>query len=368
MWWRTRSTTRSRSSRRQRSRSRNAPASSAPDDVVAQEPPVGHRRRLADVVDERGQTQVRGLGRGGIHGPQRVVPQVLARDLVLGHPTLRGELRRDVVEQAQVGQQPQRHRRPRAAEHLRRARPRCARRTGGRPARARAWMPASVAGSMPKSSVAARRTTRSMRSASSSKRRRGSPTARRVRDARSASPSCGSTSDRRLARPAAPGDGVDGHVAAGQVELDRVGELDVMRPPEVGVVVVGAEGRDLDLADGRVAGPDGDRPERVLVDGVVEQRLGLLGPGGRGQVPVPRRHAQQRVAQRAADDPGGVAGRLERGQDVQDRRRDRGGHVRGSIGRGRRRRTAGLGQFFPRNRYDRHASLRSSSRYGVNSE
>ena len=97
----------------------------------------------------------------------------------------------------------------------------------------------------------------------------------------------------------APGDGVDGEVATGEVELDRVGELDPMRPSEVGVVVVGAERRDLDVTDRRVAGPDGDRPEGVLVDGARGTAPAVCsGQGRRSRGPSLGR--RDRAARRAA--------------------------------------------------------------------
>ncbi len=83
------------------------------------------------------------------------------------------------------------------------------------------------------------------------------------------------------ARP--PGHRVTGEVAARQVELDRVAELDPMRATEVGVVVVGAERRDLeDLA----VAADRHGPELVLVHRVRQERQDALGQGVRGQVPV----------------------------------------------------------------------------------
>ena len=85
-----------------------------------------------------------------------------------------------------------------------------------------------------------------------------------------------------------------------------------MRAPEVRVVVVAPERRDLVL----LALPaDGDGPEPVLVDGVGEDRLRLLGQCVRGQVPVVSRPAEQGVAERAADDVGGVTGRPEGPQE-----------------------------------------------------
>ena len=88
-----------------------------------------------------------------------------------------------------------------------------------------------------------------------SRRPRGGPVRRRRHR-----PPYGSTSAGRLSRArGAPGHRVDGEVAAGEVELDRVAELDPVRSPEVGVVVVGPEGRDLEDRRRRA----GRRPSRT---------------------------------------------------------------------------------------------------------
>ena len=158
----------------------------------------------------------------------------------------------------------------------------------------------------------------------------------------------------RLARAPAPGHRVDREVAARQVGFDRIAELDPMGTPEVGVVVVGPEGRDLEML---AVAPDGDRPELVLVDGVGEELDDLLGQCLRGEVPVGRDAPEDDVAQRTADDVRRVTGPPDRRQQVVDGSRDR------CLDRGRRTR-----QLRPRNRYERHASFRSSPRYGVNSE
>ena len=82
---------------------------------------------------------------------------------------------------------------------------------------------------------------------------------------------------------------IDREVATRQVHLDRVAELDSMRPPVVGVVVVGSEGRDLDVADRSVTAPDRDGPELVLVDGPREQarRRSRAAPRWSGPSPSP---------------------------------------------------------------------------------
>jgi hypothetical protein len=120
-----------------------------------------------------------------------------------------------------------------------------------------------------------------------------------------------------------------------------------MGPPEIGVVVVGPEGRDLKLVTGT---PDGDRPELVLVDGVLEQRSGLLGQRRAGQVPVAARPSEKGVSQGPADDIRRMSRAPERSKEVVDRVRDRAAQV------------VGMAQFRPRKRYVRQASLRSSAR------
>ena len=106
---------------------------------------------------------------------------------------------------------------------------------------------ASVAGSIAKPSVAASRTARTIRSASSSKRAGGSPTARSdpagdVDAAAERIDERGSRglvrADRRRRSARAPRHRVDREVAPRQVRLERRPELDPMRASVVGVVVV----------------------------------------------------------------------------------------------------------------------------------
>ena len=208
-------------------------------------------------------------------------------DLVLGDPALRCQLRRDPGEQPGVAQAAAD--RPTAAPRRAacRARSRCARRRGG--GRGRPWpgsRPASPA-STPKPSVAARRTVRTIRRASSSKRSRGSPTARSRSGRDVAGPVVRVHQPGRIGRVGAraPRHRVAGQVAAGEVQLDRVAELDPMRAPEVGVVVVGAEGRDLvELA----VVADRHRPEAVLVDRAGKQLEHRLRAARRRRGPSPR--------------------------------------------------------------------------------
>ena len=197
-----------------------------PDDVVADEPAVGEGRRLADVVQERRQPEMRRVA-----GPAPSTDRS-----VWSHRSSPGTLFWGMPRwAASSGEIPASRpvsasrRRPIDGRSARRgasrARPRCARRTGAGRARRRAWIPASVAGSIDDSSVAASRTARIIRRASSSKRTRGSPTARIVGPSRSARPSNGiDQRRRRAARRAArraPGHRVDREVATREVELDR---------------------------------------------------------------------------------------------------------------------------------------------------
>jgi len=153
---------------------------------------------------------------------------------------------------------------------------------------------------------------------------------------------------RFLARTPAPGHRIDGEVSACKVRFDRIAEFDPMRPAEIGVVVVGAEGRDLEMLP---AAANGDGAELVLVDRVGKEPDDLLGESLRRQIPVGRGPAEEDVAQGSTDDMRGVAGFADRCEKVVDRRRDRG------LDLGRR-----TGQLRPRKRYERQASLRSSPR------
>ena len=240
--------------------------------------------------------------------------------LFWGMPALRGEVRRDRREQAGVAQQPEPDRRRRRAEQLvelgrdplaRQVRDQLGPCLDRRPAspprpRSRASPPAGPRG--PSGA-------RPPRTGPAGRRPRGGS-----RPPRRHAPSYGSTSAGRLAGPRAPGHRVDREVAARQVELDRVAELDPVRSPEVGVVVVGPERRDLeDLA----VAADGDRPEPVLVDGAREELDEPLGRASEARSQSSGRRPRSDVAQRAADDVGGVAGRPERLEQVADGGRDR---------------------------------------------
>ena len=186
---------------------------------------------------------------------------------------------------------------------------------------ASAAIAARVAGSTVKPSVAAKRTARSIRSASSRKRAPGSPTARRIPAARSARPPHRSTT-----APGSPsassgiGHRVHGEVAPREVLVERVAEGDVVGTPMVGVGAVAPERGDLVDA---VVERHGHRPEAVLVAGTREEGEEAIGPGVGRHVPVQGRRAAQQVADAAADQVGLVAAGAQRARDRADAIRDR---------------------------------------------
>jgi hypothetical protein len=130
-----------------------------------------------------------------------------------------------------------------------------------------------------------------------------------------------------------------------------------VRPAEVRVVVVGAEGGDL---EGLAVASDCDRSELVLVDRARKELDDALRTCVRGEVPVGRPPAEDDVPQRPADDICRLTVRPEPFEQGADGSWDRALDGLRPADRGR--------QLRPRKRYDRQASLRSSPRYGVNSE
>ena len=333
------------------------------DGLVAVEVAVGRGRRLADVVDERGEPDDR-VGDRARRPSRACDPRGPRRGSCSGaRRACAASSGRTAASRPVVGQEPEPDRRSlRGEDPVELHRDPLAGEVGGE-RRARARIAASVAGSISKPSVAARRTARSIRSASSSNRVPGSPTARSVREAVSAR--ARRTGRRRrgdVARRRAPGHRVDREVAAGEVGLERRPELDPVGPPEVGVVVVAPERRDLVLG---VVPPDGDRPERVLVRGVGEdgERLARAARRSRGPSPSPawpsavsRSDPPTTYAAWPACHSAAISSVDVVGNGLGDRRRvDRAA-------------SGGVAQFRPRNRYVRHASLRWSARYGVNSE
>ena len=311
------------------------------DRLVADEPAVGERRRLADVVDQGGEPDDRAVdaaprrrrARCGPRGPRRVtlfwaIPRWAASS---------GAMPREESRSTRAGAA-----RPRAPERraASRARRRSARRTGGRRARPGPRSPPAVAGSMRevergRQADGADHPQRVLAEPRASGRR----PSRRIRASEVAPAVVRVDESERLAGSSAPGHRVDREVAPGEVGLDRVAELDPVRSPEVGVVVVGPEGRDLERP---VEVGNGDRPEAVLVDGAREQLDDPLRSGVGGEVPVVRRDG--RGAGRGASrrprsrhGPPREAGRWRRGPRP------------GSV-RARRREGVLARQFRPRNR------------------
>src|SRR5690606_10030348 len=114
-----------------------------------------------------------------------------------------------------------------------------------------------------------------------------------------------------------PSQRVAGEIAAGEVLLDGVGELDDGVPAE-GLEVAPERGH---LVEDAITPEDADRavfdPDR---DGTAEEAAYLVRSRSGRQVPVARLEAQDRVADRAADGPGLEPGLLETAGDLSDRR------------------------------------------------
>ena len=268
------------------------------DHVVVVEVAVGEGRGLADVVEQRREPDDRPRDRGRVDRAQRVVPQVLAGDLVLRHAALRRELRRD------------------------------ARRAGRSSAMSRSPTDGRGAASSCSSSAPIRSPDRCAASGACSpdrgERRRLDlePERRREPDraehpqrvlrgtaAPGRRPRAGSAAAgrraRRTGRPARwrspsgrapPGDRVDGEVAAREVGLEVVAELDPVRPPEVGVVVLGPERRDLEHRAGRA----GRRPSRTRFSYTAPGNSASIRPGSASVARSQSRRLAGRGARRAA--------------------------------------------------------------------
>ena len=330
------------------------------DDLVADEPAVSHRRWLAQIVQQGRQSDARRLRHSAVDGAQRVVPQILARNLVLGHAPLRRQLGCQVSEETGVEERPEPGGRQRGCEKLAHLRPDALARQVADELGARSDR--GERGRLDREVECRRQPDRPDHPQRVLTEPRRGVADRPERARREVGPAVVRVDEPRLAAWfRTPRHRVDREVATRQVHLDRVAELDSMGPPVVGVVVVGTEGRDLDVADCSVTAPDRDGPELVLVDGPREQARRDLGESRGGQVPVRRRAPLEQIAQGPADHVRGVTFGPECPEEVVDG----GGDRRGWIHRGSSRVER---QFRPRKRYDRHASLRSSARYGVNSE
>ncbi len=137
---------------------------------------------------------------------------------------------------------------------------------------------------------------------------------------------------------------VDGEVTAGEIALEGVAVLD-LRLAGGRVVGLGAIGRDLDLhpvahpAEGAEVAPH--VPDRPVPRPGAEDRLGLLGAGGGGEVEVGARAAQHRVPHRPAHQGELVAGGLEQPPQLVDLL-GQGPEHRGGTGAGGREALGGL--------------------------
>ena len=175
---------------------------------------------------------------------------------------------------------------------------------------------ATTSGATVKPSWAAKRAARIIRSGSSENESSGAPGVRSTRSARSTTP------PKRVLELAARHPHrhrVDGEVATAQVAVERVAEVDVGLA-RVGVVGLGAVGRDLDLPRS-LAAADGAEGATHVPDGVGpagQQPLGRVGPGRRGEVEVVLVATDHRVADRAADQRQLLAGVGEAGAELVD--------------------------------------------------
>ena len=319
------------------------------DAVVPEEVSVGQGRGLPDVVEERREAHDRPIASRRVDRPQGVRPEILAGHLVLRHAALGRELRRDRGEEPGVGHQPEPDRRTRRPQQLPElGRDPLAGQVDGKP---RTGLDPGQRRGLDREVVGRREPDRP----DHPERVLLEPDPRLTdgpqRSGLEVAPAVVGIDQRRgHARDRSPGHRVDREVAAREVELDRVAELDRVRTAEVAVLVVAPERRDrIEVG----AGANGHRPERVLVDRPGEQLEEPVRPGVRGEIPVVRRPTEERVPNRPADDVGRATGRPEGPQQLVDRSGDR---------------ARDAGQLRPRNRYVRHASFRSSERYGVNSE
>ena len=295
MWLRTRRTTRSAVARGKRSRARRSPASRRPERLMADEPAVRERRRLADVVEEgrdpdhagdrparrrrSGRCDPRGPRRapcsGGCHAGRRARARSSASRPVASSgrsPTRRQRCGEEPVE---LGGDPL------AGEVLDELGPAAHRVEGRRLDRELQGRGEPGRPDHPQGILAEPR----VRVADRPEDAQGEvgPTVVRIHE------------PGRIAGSSAPGHRVDGQVAPSQVLVDRVAELDPVRSPEVGVVVVASEGRDLErlapVADRRPSRTGSRRPRRG--------RPRRSAPGGR-RWPCPSRTGPGRGGGRGA--------------------------------------------------------------------
>ncbi len=269
---------------------------------MADEVAVAQGRRLAEVVEQRGEAQRGGLRRGGrVHGAERVVERVAGDRLRLRHPAERGELGQDHDQEPKALENPDRARRGRierqdphqlVADALRRdgldGRRRLADRllgggidrqleSSGEPCRpdqakgvlgeALAWLADGAEDARVEIRLAADRV-----------------------DERSAA---GFEVDRQ------PRHRVDREVTPSEVLGQRDAEAHLVGAAPVAVRSLGPVRGDLDDR----LGADRDRPEPVLPGRAGKEGDDLLGAGGGGGVPLAAmREPEEPVAHRAADD------------------------------------------------------------------
>ena len=139
--------------------------------------------------------------------------------------------------------------------------------------------------------------------------------AHRPQDARGPGPPARRTGRRgrgqAAAGVAAPGDRVDREVAAGEIRADVVAELDAVRPPEVRVLVLGAEGRDLVARRRRAGWPPcrtgSRRRRRGTARPAAPAARPWRGPSRRRPGPAARRAASRPRRRRRARPRGGVS-------------------------------------------------------------
>ena len=296
MCQRTRSTTGSISRRGSpRLRSQRA-ASRGAHHLVVVEVALRLGRRLADVVQQGGEEQrlvPRREHRRGVHGAQRVGPQVVAGHLRLRHAPLRRQVRRQGLQEARLLEQPQpARRRGRGQQALQFAAPTLGRHVAqqGRrildgAARARLQVEAQD-GRQPDRPQEAQRV---LVEADGRVADRADETPRQVR-----------ATVVRIDQAVGPvGHGIDGEVAPGEVLGEARRERHAVGPPVVAVAVVAAEGRHLHLGRALWAG---DQHGAVAGDLVAAGEAGRhLRAGGR-RWPRPSRPAT-RSSRRSRSDP-----------------------------------------------------------------
>ena len=269
---------------------------------------------------------------GAIDRPERVVPEVLAFDLVLRHAHV---ARRDPGRSRPAGPSSAISRRPIDGRSAARSRRHLHRDALARQVPDELLAFSLIAGPAwpirsAKSSVAASRTARTIEDGILIEPLGGVADGPQRSSRQVGLAAVRVDEPRRLPGLGAPGHRVDREVAPRQFELYRLAELD---PCAGGSLRSRGRcgGRDLDFTDIGIAGADRDRPELVLVDGAREQLHGPFRKRRRREVPVLRPAAEHRVTQRPADDVRGMTavpeGTQQAVNDVLDGGLELGRHV-----------------------------------------